>query len=162
MEVMLLKLIENKKIGLISDAGLPCIADPGSKLVKLARAKNIKIEAYPGPSSIFLALMQSGLNAQKFAFQGYLPRKEEELIEKIKYLEKESFQNKITQIFIEAPYRSDKMLNLLLKILKGDVLLSLAINLTSKDEKVITKKVYEFKKLKVVIGKNPSVFLLEA
>ncbi|HEU63944.1 MAG: Ribosomal RNA small subunit methyltransferase I [Candidatus Anoxychlamydiales bacterium] len=158
----LLKLIENKKIGLISDAGLSCIADPGSKLVRLARDKNIKIEAYPGPSSIFLALMLSGLNAQRFAFQGYLPRKEEELIQKIKDLEKESSLNKITQVFIEAPYRSDKMLDFLIKTLKSAATLSLAINLTSKEEKVITKKIYEFKKLNLRIGKNPTVFLFEA
>lgn len=158
----LLKLIENKKIGLISDAGLSCIADPGSKLVRIAKEKNIDIEAHSGPSSIFLALMLSGLNAQRFAFQGYLPRKEDELIQKIKDLEKESIQNKITQLFIEAPYRSDKMLGFLIKTLKSDTTLSLAINLTSKEEKVITKKIYEFRKLKLSIGKNPTVFLFEA
>jgi len=158
----LLRLVENKKIGLISDAGLPCIADPGSKLIKRLKDKNIEIRAYPGPSSIFLALMLSGLNAQKFAFQGYLPRKEDELILKLKKLEKESSQNNITQIFIEAPYRSDKMLNCLVKTLNKETLLSVAINLTSKEEKIITKRVLEFKKLNLVIGKNPTVFLFRA
>ena len=106
--------------------------------------------------------MLSGLNSQKFAFQGYLPRKEDELIKKIKDLEKESSLNKITEVFIEAPYRSDKMLDFLIKTLKSNITLSVAINLTSKEEKVITKKVYEFKKLNLKIGKNPCVFLFEA
>ena len=157
---LLLNLISKEKWGLISDAGLPCIADPGSKLVFLAREKNIKIEAVFGPSSIFLALMLSGLGGQKFCFQGYLPRKEDELIKKIKFLEKISSLENATQIFIEAPYRSDKMFNILKKTLKPKTYLSIAISLTSKDQRVITKKVKDFENL--VIGKNPSVFLFKS
>ncbi len=153
------KQIEHKNFALISDVGLPCIADPGSKLVRLL---NDKIEAYPGPSCVFLALMLSGLNAQRFAFQGYLPRKSDELIRKIKDLERQSRQNKITQIFIEAPYRSDKMLNFLIKYLKKDTTLCVATNLTSKNQKIVRKKIDLFKKQKFLIGKNPTVFLFEA
>ncbi|NGX63773.1 MAG: Ribosomal RNA small subunit methyltransferase I [Candidatus Anoxychlamydiales bacterium] len=158
----LLKLCSNKKCGLISDAGLPCIADPGSKLVYLAHKNNIDVQAIIGPSSIFLALMLSGLNAQRFCFHGYLLRKEDELINQIKYLEDESKNKNSTQVFIEAPYRSDKMLNILRKTLKKDTLLSLSINLTSKDEKVITKKVKDFQKTEISIGKTPTVFLFLA
>jgi len=158
----LLKLIKEENWGLISDAGLPCIADPGSKLVKLAKEKNIKVKAISGPSSIFLALMLSGLNGQKFSFQGYLPREENNLIEKIKFLESVSLKQKQTQIFIEAPYRSDKLLNILIKTLNKDTVLSIAINLCAKDEKVITQKITQWEKQKIYIGKNPVVFLFES
>ena len=158
----LLNLIKNEKYGLISDAGLSCIADPGSKLVRLANIYNIRVKAIPGPSSIFLALQLSGLNGQKFSFEGYLPREEKKLIEKIKFLEKESLQQKKTQIFIEAPYRSDKLLNILKNTLNPKTLLSVAINLTSKDEKVITQKIASWRKHKLTIGKNPAIFLFES
>lgn len=158
----LINEISNEKWGLISDAGLPCIADPGSLLVKLAKEKNIQVQAIPGPSSIFLALMLSGLNGQKFSFLGYLPREENLLIKNIKYLEGESAKQKITQIFIEAPYRSDKVFDVLKKNLKETTILSVAINLTSKDEKVITKSVKEMRLIDLKIGKNPSIFLFQS
>ncbi|NGX28459.1 MAG: Ribosomal RNA small subunit methyltransferase I [Candidatus Anoxychlamydiales bacterium] len=159
---VLLNLIKNENFGLISDAGLPCIADPGSKLVFLSHQSNIEVKALTGPSSIFLALMLSGLNGQKFAFQGYLPRDENQLIQKIKFLESESLKQKQTQIFIEAPYRSDKLLNILKKSLNKNTLLSIAINLSSKDEKVITQKVSFWQKQKLIIGKNPAIFLFSS
>lgn len=159
---VLLNLIKNENFGLISDAGLPCIADPGSKLVFLSHQSNIKVKALTGPSSIFLALMLSGLNGQKFAFQGYLPRDENQLIQKIKFLESESLKQKQTQIFIEAPYRSDKLFNILKKSLNKNTLLSIAINLSSKDEKVITQKVSLWQKQKLIIGKNPAIFLFQS
>lgn len=158
----LINEIANEKWGLISDAGLPCIADPGAILVRYAKEKNITVQAISGPSSIFLALMLSGLNAQKFAFLGYLPREENQLIKNIKLLEIESSKEKITQIFIEAPYRSDKIFDILRKNLKENTLLTIAINLTSKDEKVITKNVKEMRKIDLIIGKNPCIFLFQA
>ena len=106
----IIKAIKDKNFGLISDAGLPCIADPGSKLVYLARENNIEIKATVGPSSIFLALMLSGLDSQKFYFHGYLPKEENFLVSKIQDLEKQSKEENLVQIFIEAPYRSDKIL----------------------------------------------------
>lgn len=158
----LINEISNGKWGLISDAGLPCIADPGAILVRYAKEKNIEVQAISGPSSIFLALMLSGLNAQKFAFLGYLPREENQLIKNIKLLEIESSKEKITQIFIEAPYRSDKIFEVLRKNLKENTLLTVAINLTSKDEKVITKNIKEMGKIDLIIGKNPCIFLFQA
>jgi 16S rRNA (cytidine1402-2'-O)-methyltransferase len=158
----LIQEISDQKWGLISDAGLPCIADPGSTLVRYAKEKNIQIQAIPGPSSIFLALMLSGLNAQKFSFQGYLPREENILINKIRFLELESSKQKLTQIFIEAPYRSDKIFEILKKNLKENTLFSVAVNLTSKDEKVVTKTIKEMKKTDLKIGKNPAIFLFQA
>jgi 16S rRNA (cytidine1402-2'-O)-methyltransferase len=157
-----IKEITKSRWGLISDAGACCIADPGSDLVKLARENNVLVKVINGPSSVFLSLMLSGLNAQKFAFQGYLPRKEKLLIKKIKFLEYESFKQKITQIFIEVPYRSDKILKILMKNLKKETLLSVAINLTSESEKIVTKKIKEFQRFDLKIGKNPSIFLIQA
>ncbi len=158
----LINEISNEKWGLISDAGLSCIADPGSILVRYAKEKNIFVQAIPGPCSIFLALMLSGLNAQKFIFQGYLPRQENLLIKKIKILEMESSKQKLTQIFIEAPYRSDKIFQILKKNLKENTLLSIAINLTSKDEKILTKSIKEMRTIDLKIGKNPAIFLFQA
>lgn len=150
------------KWGLISDSGLPCLADPGSLLVKYANEKNILVQAIAGPSSIFLALMLCGLNTGRFAFHGYLPRKDSILIQKIRSLENESSKQKIIQVFIEAPYRSDRILSFLKMHLKDLTLLCIAINLTSKDEKVITKSMKEFKKMDLKIGKRPCVFLIQA
>ncbi|MBN2479585.1 MAG: SAM-dependent methyltransferase [Parachlamydiales bacterium] len=152
---------DDENWGLFSDAGLPCIADPGSNLIFLAKQKNIKIDIVPGPSSIIFALILSGLNSQNFSFHGYLPRKDDELLKMIKKLSERAKIEKSTEVFIEAPYRSDKMLTFLLNTLDDDIYLSLAISLTSKDERVITKKVKDFKKnsKNIVIGKSPTVFL---
>jgi 16S rRNA (cytidine1402-2'-O)-methyltransferase len=106
--------------------------------------------------------MLSGLNGQKFSFQGYLPREENELIKKIKSLENDSLINDCTQIFIEAPYRSDKLLNFLIKTLKDTAILSVAMNLTTISEKVITQKIKDWKKNPFLIGKNKSIFLFNA
>jgi 16S rRNA (cytidine1402-2'-O)-methyltransferase len=157
-----IKDIASQRWGLISDAGLPCIADPGSNLVKLAHENNIEVEALFGPSSIFLSLMLSGLNAQKFSFLGYLPREENLLVKEIKSLENISSSEKSTQIFIEAPYRSDKIFELLKKHLKETTYLCIAVNLTSKDQKVITKSIKEMRKVNLIIGKNPTIFLVQA
>lgn len=157
-----IKDILNQRWGLISDAGLPCIADPGSMLVKFAHQNNIEVQALSGPSSIFLSLMLSGLYAQKFSFLGYLPREEPHLIKEIKFLENESFKQKSTQIFIEAPYRADKLFEILKKHLRDTTLLSISINLTSKDQRVVTKTIKEMKKINLVIGKNPAIFLFQS
>jgi 16S rRNA (cytidine1402-2'-O)-methyltransferase len=156
----LLDLIKNKDVGLLSDAGLSCIADPGSNLVFLANQKNIKVKALFGPSSIFLALMLSGLNSQKFYFHGYLPKEEKEIIKKLKKIESEILVEVASQVFIETPYRADRLLDLILKNIRDDIFLSLVINLTKNDERVITKKVGELRKDKFVIGKNLVVFVL--
>jgi len=153
----IIKKIKDQKWALLSDAGLPCIADPGSKLVYLARENNIDIKAISGPSSIFLALMLSGLKAQSFTFHGYLPREEKDLFLKLEKIQKEA--KEYTQIFIEAPYRSDKLYKTLLDKLDGDIYLSVAINLTSSKQRVFTKKVRELKKANISLEKEPAIFL---
>ncbi len=156
----LVKLISKKKYGLISDAGLPCIADPGSKLVSLANENNISVEVISGPSSIFIALMLSGFYSQKFYFHGYLPRKENDVKIKLKELEKKAIKEEAVQVFIEAPYRSDKIFHQIISSIKDDLYLCVAISITSKDQKVIVKKIKDFKKNKITIGKKPTVFLI--
>jgi len=153
----IIKKIKDQKWALLSDAGLPCIADPGSKLVYLARENNIDIKAISGPSSIFLALMLSGLKGQSFTFHGYLPREEKDLFLKLEKIQKEA--KEYTQIFIEAPYRSDKLYKTLLDKLDGDIYLSVAINLTSSKQRVFTKKVRELKKANISLEKEPTIFL---
>lgn len=151
-------ILEGKNWGLISDAGLPCLADPGSSLVLLARQKKIKVHAYPGPSSLIMALMLSGLPVQRFAFHGYLPRKEDELRRKLREMEKISYVEGSTQVWIEAPYRSGKMLEVIKKVLRPHTLFCVAQNLTLPNEIVETEPVSAWKKKK--IEKGPAVFLL--
>ena len=152
-------LYEGETWGLISDAGLPCIADPGSDLVAAARKRGIKIVAIPGPSSVFLALQLSGLRAQAFHFHGYLPRKEEELTKRLKELAKRSQKERALQVFIEAPYRNDRLLETLLKNLPPSATLSVAVDLTMPTEKVITQKVSLFKAKD--INKKPAIFIFK-
>jgi 16S rRNA (cytidine1402-2'-O)-methyltransferase len=141
-------------IGLVSDAGLPCIADPGSQLVFLARKKGIKIEAYPGPSSILLALMLSGLPAQQFTFHGYLER-EPALLHK----QLISLQSHITHIFIETPYRNQKMLEAILKARKPKDLLCVAWDLMGPEQIVISQPIQDWKQLPN-LQKKPAIFLI--
>ena len=149
-------LIRGETWGLISDAGLPCIADPGAELVWLAREKGVEIEALSGPSSILLALQLSGFSGQRFAFHGYLPRELPDLEKKIKELEKRCKEE--TQIWIEAPYRSSKMLDLLLKTLQPATRLCVAVNLTSPHQKVVSSFIKNWKVFP--IQKEPAVFLI--
>lgn len=148
--------------GLISDAGLPCLADPGSRMVQMAYENNIEVIALPGPSSIILALQLSGFSGQNFAFNGYLPRDPSELVERIKTLEKRALMEKSTQVFIEAPYRSDKLLQLLLSNLDGNMKLSVAVDLTMVSQSIYTFDVKKWKKKQIEIGKRPAVFLFSA
>lgn len=140
--------------GIISDAGLPCLADPGAKLVELCHRNNILLEAMSGPSSLVLALMLSGFSGQEFCFHGYLPREDVLLEQKIRLMEK----NRGTQIFIEAPYRNEKLLEKLLETLNKETKLCLAIDLTLPSQEVIVKKVKDWKKIN--FNKRPSVFLI--
>ncbi len=153
-------LLKGESWGLISDAGLPCIADPGARIVALARKKGILVQAISGPSSIFLALMLSGLSAQKFCFHGYLERDPAKLKEELKSLEKESKQKNMTQVFIEAPYRSLQLLSVLLDTLENTTKLGVFSNLTSQDEFVETLTIQEWKKReKPDLHKKPTVFI---
>ena len=157
----LIKILKNgESWGLISDCGLPVMADPGAQLVRLARQENIPVQAYPGPSSIVLALMLSGLSGQAFTFHGYLPREPKPLKNKVGLIEKLKGQS---HIFIEAPYRTEKLLSVLLDELSGEMTLCVAWNLTLPDQEVIVKKVKEWKKeLLPDLKKKPAVFVVGA
>lgn len=155
-------LLSGKNIGVLSDAGCPGIADPGALAVKIAHEKGIKVVPLVGPSSIVLALMGSGLNGQSFSFVGYIPIKTNEAIQRIQALEQQSKKIHQTQIFIETPYRSDRMLLLLLKCLHPTTLLTIASDLTGITEFLATKPVSEWRKSAHRIGKTPTVFLFLA
>lgn len=146
LEELLAPLLVGERWGLISDAGLPCLADPGANLVALARKKNIKVEAISGPSSLFLALMLSGLSAQRFWFYGYLERDPQLLRAEIKKLEKESLEKKTTILCIEAPYRSQTLFQALTQELDPSIQLSVCVNLTASNEDVFSFSVKEWKK----------------
>jgi 16S rRNA (cytidine1402-2'-O)-methyltransferase len=143
-------------VGLMSEAGLPCIADPGNHVVRMAHDMDITVKPLSGPSSIILALIASGLNGQQFKFNGYLPAKPQERKLAIQALEKESQQS--TQLFIEAPYRNDKMLADLLSILKSHMRLLVAIDINGNDEQIICKPVSWWKSNIMEIGKIPCLF----
>ena len=154
--------IDGKNIGLLSDAGCPNIADPGSKLILHAHENNIKVIPLVGPSSIFLAMMGSGLNGNNFSFNGYLPINENERSRKIKKLEIISLKNNQSQIFIETPYRNQKLLNEFLKVLNNNTYLCIAKNIGSNNEYIKTKKIHEWKKLKFTIDKEPAIFVFHS
>ena len=154
--------IDGKNIGLLSDAGCPNIADPGSKLILHAHENNIKVIPLVGPSSIFLAMMGSGLNGNNFSFNGYLPINENERSRKIKKLEIISLKNNQSQIFIETPYRNQKLLYEFLKVLNNNTYLCIAKNIGSNNEYIKTKKIHEWKKLKFTIDKEPAIFVFHS
>ncbi len=160
---LLAPLLKGGRWGLVSDCGLPCLADPGARLVFRAKRQGIRVHAFVGPSSITLALMLSGLPAQKFTFHGYLEREEEKLKREIRMLEKRSQQERSTELFIEAPYRNQKMLKTLLDTLHPTTLLSVAWDLTLPTEAVITESVATWKKMTHPdIHKKPAIFLVMA
>jgi 16S rRNA (cytidine1402-2'-O)-methyltransferase len=156
-----LKISENGiDIGLITEAGCPAIADPGSQIVKIAHKKGIKVIPLVGPSSITLALMASGLNGQQFAFLGYLPIKPVERKAKIQQIEKRSKTENQTQIFIETPYRNISLFNELISTCNPETILCIASNITQSDEYIATLKIKEWKTKTPDIHKKPAVFLL--
>jgi len=156
LDALLTPLLRGETWGLISDAGLPCIADPGSDLVWAARLHQIGVETYAGPSSILMALQLSGFSGQRFSFHGYLPREMPDLERKVSELEK----SEGTQIWIEAPYRSAKMLETLLRILKPETNLCVAASLTFPEEKVHSGKIAHWRGRSFPLAKEPAVFLI--
>jgi 16S rRNA (cytidine1402-2'-O)-methyltransferase len=156
------KIKEGKNIGIISEAGCPGIADPGQILVKEAQKLNTHVKPLVGPSSILLALMASGFNGQQFYFSGYLPIDDAQRIKKIKQLEEESSKKNCTQIFIETPYRSNKMLKTLLMHCHSSTKLCIAAEITSPNEFIKTKTITDWKKETVDLHKKPVIFLLMA
>ncbi len=155
-------LLAGKDMGLLSEAGLPAIADPGSLVVAMAHKHQIKVKPFVGPSSLLLALMASGLNGQNFSFHGYLPKESGALKRKIKQLEQFSMRDQSAHIFIETPYRNQKLFETLTKILHPDTLLTLATDLTLDTESVKTLPVAKWKKQKPDLHKRPTVFVFQA
>ena len=156
-----LKLFDDgNDVALISEAGLPAVADPGAQLVALAHRHGIEVVPQVGPSSLMLALMASGLNGQSFAFCGYIPAKTEERRSRLRTLEKVSAQLKQTQIIIETPYRNDSLFSDILSVCNGSTRVCIAADITLPEAFIKTRKVSEWKKEKLVIGKRPCVFLI--
>lgn len=149
-------------VGLISEAGLPAVADPGAQLVSLCHSHGIQVIPLVGPSSLMLALMGSGLNGQSFAFRGYLPVKTEERRKAIREIERQSAQLGQTEIFIETPYRNDSLMSDLLAALQPGTLLCYAADITLPGETISTKTVRQWRSSPPSIGKRPCVFLLLA
>lgn len=154
LDFLLEPLLHGEVWGVVSDAGLPCLADPGAALVRHAHELNIPIEALIGPSSLTLALMLSGLPGQRFFFHGYIPKKPQEREQALKSWEK---MQGVTHLFIEAPYRNAHTLQACLKTLKKKTFLSVATNLTLPDQVVYTAQIGKWKGGE--LGKQPTVFL---
>lgn len=159
IEKLIEHLLNGTDTGLISEAGMPGIADPGSPLVLLAHKKGITVKPFTGPSSIFLALMASGLNGQNFTFLGYLPIKPNERKQAIREVENEASKG-FSQIFIEAPYRNQKLLADLISTCRGETKLCIAVDITGQSEYIVTRTISEWSKALPSINKRPAVFIL--
>lgn len=162
IETFIKPLLEGIDMGLMSEAGCPGVADPGAEVVKLAHKNNIQVVPLVGPSSLLLALMASGLNGQNFCFNGYLPIDKTEKKATIKRLEVESKKHNKTQLFIETPYRNNQMLESLINSLEGKTKLCIAQNITSLNEYIATKTIFDWKKNLPLLDKSPVVFLFLA
>ncbi len=156
----LMPLLQGTSVGLLSEAGLPCIADPGAFMVQVAQENGIKVVPLSGPSSIVLALIASGMNGQNFAFNGYLPIKNPERKSQIQALERLSARQ--TQIFMETPFRNDQMLSDLVANLRPTTLLCVACDITLPTETVLTKTVADWQRYKGSFNKRPAIFLISA
>ena len=162
VEQLIPMIREQGKVGVLSDAGLPGIADPGSELVRLAHRHHIRVIPLTGPGSIFLALMASGLNGQNFAFNGYLPVKRAERVKKIKVLEARSKSEHQSQLFMETPYRNMHMVEDLLQCLQPETALCIAADLTLPTEFIHTQTVREWKEQPPDVNKRPAIFIVQA
>jgi 16S rRNA (cytidine1402-2'-O)-methyltransferase len=150
-------------LGLLSEAGVPAVADPGSALVEEAHKLGIRVIPLAGPSSIIMALMASGLNGQNFTFNGYLPVKNPARMNRIRQLEKRSEVENQSQVFIEAPYRNNQLVGALIEVCKPGTRLCIAANITLPDEWIRTKKIRDWKNLPPPdLNRQPSVFILQA
>jgi 16S rRNA (cytidine1402-2'-O)-methyltransferase len=159
---LLQPLRAGRPLGLLSEAGCPAIADPGALLVEAAHSEGFRVVPLIGPSSIVLALMASGLEGQRFAFCGYLPRDVAERTQNIKLLEQRSCREAETQIFIETPYRNDALLSALLENCAPSTRLCIAADLTLESESVKTQTIADWRQARATLGKRPAVFLLLA
>lgn len=153
-------LRSGNSMGVISEAGCPAIADPGADVVALAQNKGFKVTPLVGPSSILMALMGSGFNGQSFAFHGYLPIDSTERIKKLKQLENRVYHEDQTQLFIETPYRNDKLVEDILTHCKGQTKLCIAMNISCENEFIVTKRIKAWKQDLPKMHKQPCVFLI--
>jgi 16S rRNA (cytidine1402-2'-O)-methyltransferase len=153
---------QGRDLGLLSEAGVPAVADPGARLVAVAHAEGIQVAPLVGPSSILLALMASGLEGQRFRFHGYLPVPTEARRARLTQIERESARSDETQIFIETPYRNDAMLAEILTACRDDTRLAIAVDLTSPEETIRMNSIAAWRVRPVSLGKRPAVFLLLA
>ncbi len=153
-------ILSGQNVGLLSEAGLPCVADPGSKIVAYAHDFQIDVVPFVGPSSILLALMASGLNGQNFAFTGYLPIDKPERTKIIKQLEELVKKTGQTQIFMETPYRNNQLIETLLKTCSNNTKLCTASDITLPTENIKTKTIAEWKQTKINLDKKPTIFLI--
>ncbi|MBD0832612.1 SAM-dependent methyltransferase [Aestuariibaculum sediminum] len=147
-------------VGLLSEAGCPGVADPGADIVSLAHQHNIKVVPLVGPSSILMAVMSSGMNGQSFAFNGYLPIDKNERKNEIKRLERLSFEHNQSQLFIETPYRNNKMLESLCNILEKNTQICVACDITLDTEFIKTQSAANWKKNIVDLHKRPTIFII--
>ena len=153
---------EGVSVGLLSDAGVPAIADPGAIMVSLAHEKNIQVVPLVGPSSILMAMMGSGMNGQNFAFNGYLPIDKSDRKKAVKDLERISKEKNQSQLFIETPYRNDKMFQNLLSVLSPNTRLCVAADITLQSEYIKTFTVKEWKSVSPDLHKRPAIFIIQA
>ncbi len=153
-------LLSGKNVGVLSEAGCPGIADPGSEVVALAQQKNIKVVPLVGPSSILLALMASGFNGQNFSFNGYLAKEQKQRTIQIKELERQVKIKNQTQLFIETPFRNTNVFEDLLKTCLPNTKLCLALDITLPSEQILTKSIEDWKKTKIDLNKRPCLFLI--
>lgn len=160
IESYLKPLMQGESVGVISEAGCPAIADPGADVVRLAQANGFTVIPLVGPSSILMSLMASGFNGQSFAFHGYLPIEATERVKMIYKLEARAYSEDQTQIFIETPYRNEKMLEDMIKNCRQETKLCVAANISCEDEWIVTKRIKAWASKKVEIGKRPCIFLI--
>jgi 16S rRNA (cytidine1402-2'-O)-methyltransferase len=153
-------LQEGFSMGILSEAGCPAVADPGSEVVKIAQRKQFPVVPLVGPSSVILSLMASGFNGQRFAFSGYLPVEQDKRIQEIKSLEKRIYSEDQTQIFIETPYRNHKLIEDIIKTCKPSTRLCIAANLTCGNEFIQTRGVRDWQKKVPDFSRQPCIFLL--
>jgi len=149
-------------VGLLSEAGLPAVADPGASLVSLCHRSGIRVVPLTGPSSLMLSLMASGLNGQSFAFCGYVPAKSEERAQALLKLEKQSKSLQQSEIIIETPYRNDTLFSDMLRVLSPSTLVCIAADVTLPTETILTKSVAQWRGAPLTIGKRPCVFIILA
>ncbi len=160
IKALMKPLFRGESMGLMSEAGTPAVADPGSKVVEAAHQNSVEVVPLTGPNSLLLALMASGLNGQGFVFHGYLPVKHPDRIKKLKEIEKEAKNRQRTQIFIETPYRNMQLFQTMINSLHPQTKLCIACDLTLPGQWIATKTITQWKKETVSLHKRPTVFLI--